>query len=190
MSSKSKKTLRGQLRSLAKNRSLSQIIDVHLFEHPQHIPFPYNSLMNLARFYAPTEWALLVPSFPLLTTVFLLLWPADTALSNLDGNSIIFMGEAIPSDNGEFEASSALLLRKSSGLWCPERFISMPGTQWKQCLWRAWLLSLGNFHFIPMQSPTDAAELLKGTSTTLVQDHILVSHFLKRSCDGLLRREY
>ena len=179
MSSSAKRTFQRQLRSLSTSASTAQRIHVHLFSHPKHIEPPFNSLMNLARFYALTEIVLLVPVLSLLPAFSAHFSSAGTVLDSLDHSTVILVGVGDASnENGEFEGSSALLLKKANGPWCPERFLSMQETQWKQCLWRAWLFSLGDFQRIPLGR--DAAVGLykeKGAPVSLSQDHILVSYF-------------
>jgi hypothetical protein len=174
MASSAKRALNGELRTLSRSSYFHQRLYLHTFGHPEHIAAPFNSLINLARFYAPTELTLLVPVLPLLPIISQYLGSADSVMEDIGYKSVIFLGQGIaPPHNGEFEVSSALLLRKSSGPWCPDRFVSMRETQWRQCLWRVWLLSLGQFHFVSIGSSFDATEPHKGTST-LAQDHILV----------------
>jgi len=179
MSSKGKRLFQKQLRILSKNSSINQL-SVHLFSHPKHIEPPFNSLMNLARFYAPTEAVLLVPVISLLPAFSAHFSSDITVMDSPDHSTAILVGVGDASnENGEFEASSALLLRKTNGPWCPERFLSIRESQWKQCLWRAWLLSLGDFQIIPLG--TDAMAGLykeKGTSASFSQDHILVRYFI------------
>jgi hypothetical protein len=174
MTSSAKRALKGELRKLSRSNFLHQRLYLHLFGHPEHIPPPFNSLMNLGRFYAPTQVIILVPLLPLLPAISQLLASTEKLREDLGCESVIFLGQgSAPSHSREFEASSSLLLRKSSGPWCPDRFISIQETQWRQCLWQAWLLSLGQFHFVSIESSLDATELYKGVST-LTQDHILV----------------
>ena len=174
ITSSAKRALKGELRRLSRSSFFDQRLHLHLFEHPEHIPPPFNSLMNLGRFYAPTDVTILVPLLPLLPAISQLLTSADEVIGGLGRKSVVFLGQGLaPSHSREFEASSSLLLRKSSGPWCPGRFISIQETQWRQCLWQAWLLSLGQFHFVSIGSSLDAKELYKG-APTLPQDHILV----------------
>ena len=174
MTSSAKRALKGKLRRLSRSSFLQQRLHLHLFGHPEHIPPPFNSLMNLGRFYAPTEMTVLVPLLPLLPAISQLLASTEEVREELGPKSVVFLGQgSAPSNSREFEAPCSLLLRKSSGPWCPDRFISIQETQWSQCLWQAWLLSLGQFRFVSIGSSLDATELYKGAST-LPQDHILV----------------
>jgi hypothetical protein len=174
MKSSVKRALKAELRRLSRSSFLHRTLHLHLFEHPEHIPPPFNSLMNLGRFYAPTDVTILVPLLPLLPAISQRLASIDKVRGDLGSKSVIFLGQgSAPSHSREFEASGSLLLGKSGGPWCPDRFISIQETQWRQCLWQAWLLSLGQFHFFSIESSLDAKELYKGVST-LPQDHILV----------------
>lgn len=196
LSSNGKKALRRQLRALSKNGATRQKVYAHLFEHPQHIPPPFNSLINLARFYAPTELVLLVPSLPFVPVIAQQISSLEMNMQTLAKHIFVFMGNATTPDIGEFDGSSAILVNKATEAWCPQRFMSMQETQWKQCLWTMWLLSLGEAHLIPLLTPTDAVEarLYKGASTLLAQDHILeridhmmIPKFRSETCVHVLR---
>lgn len=170
--------MKGDLRALSRDTLLKQRLYVHLFGYPEHAMHPFNSLMNLARFYAPTESILLVPLLPLLPTLGQYLSSSgDEATGEIGRYSVVFLGHGLLHPHSqEFEASTAILLGQSSSPWCPGRFISTQDTQWGQCLWHAWLLSLGNFHSFSVRTSLDAIEAYKGTPT-LPPTHILVRPF-------------
>src|SRR5450432_3310332 len=112
MKSSAKRALKGELRKLSRSSFLHQRLHLHLFGHPEHIPPPFNSLMNLGRFYAPTEVAILIPFLPLLPAISQLLASTGEVRQDLGRKSMILLGQGLaPSHSREFEASSSLLLR-------------------------------------------------------------------------------
>lgn len=148
LSGSAKRGLRGDLKAASRQPSVTNKLYLHLYSYPRHVPPPYNSLTNLARFHSPTLAVVLIPS-------------VDT-LRKLNQHISIWQNEPLPRgavatifteaatdlersfEKGEFTRRSVVFLDRDQGPWCPERFLSSAKTQWIHCLWHTWLLSRGD----------------------------------------------
>lgn len=174
----SKRALKKDIRSLSKRSNLNKRLFVHLYSHPEHIPPPYNSLLNLARFFSPSSDTVLLHSTSSNSLASLQAMILEQDLSATDrAVSILIPGVSateLPgasAQNGLFNPRSALLLNRDEGPWCPERFISQSGDQWIECLWQAWVLSLGNlqvFAFPETDQKVKREDFIADAQTTTI----------------------
>ncbi|PVF94042.1 hypothetical protein CPB86DRAFT_789419 [Serendipita vermifera] len=169
MSKRAHMRLQWNLATLSKRatRQSGKLV-VHTYSFPDHIPPPYNAVMNLARFFASSHPVVVAPSLSTVAALSIRRQVLEEGVASaLNGTiPVLFFVQRPSSDSTSslgpptpdatltvgskaLDPSSAILLVDGDhGFWCPDRFLSRPTTQWTECLWHAWLLSRGAFQLV------------------------------------------
>jgi hypothetical protein len=143
-----KRELRERLKKLSKLPALRQKLFLHVYTKPATGPVARDSLLNLARIFAPTRRIVLFPFVPSSdadcrnSIIPPRAWnETDLTVKLIQPHFLIPHGATNDLSIGNFPNSTVLIMDRDSTVWCPERFIS----KWTECLWSLWLSSFGYF---------------------------------------------
>lgn len=169
-----KRELRESLKKLSKLPTLRQKLFLHVYTKPVTGPVARDSLLNLARIFAPTRRIVLFPFVPLsgadCRTIIIppRAWnETNLGIEHTQTHFLIPYGASNDLSIGDFPYSTAVIMDRDSTVWCSERFVS----KWTECLWSLWLSSFGYFE-------SSSCRLISTVDPPSLEEHypVLVGH--------------